>query len=54
LIKDLKSSESKQLAVTGIFIEIGLMPNSEAVKGLIELNKLGEVPVTCACETPVM
>lgn len=53
LIKDLKSSESKRLAVTGIFIEIGLMPNSEAVKGLIELNKLGEVPVTCACETTI-
>jgi len=53
LIKDLKSSESKRLAVTGIFIEIGLMPNSEAVKGLIELNKWGEVPVTCACETTI-
>lgn len=53
LIKDLKSSESKRLAVTGVFIEIGLVPNSEAVKGLIELNKWGEVPVTCACETTI-
>ena len=53
LIKDLKSSESKRLDVTGIFIEIGLVPNSEAVKGLIELNKLGEIPVTCACETTI-
>ncbi|MBA7594431.1 NADH dehydrogenase [subsurface metagenome] len=53
LIKDLKSGEKKQLDVTGVFIEIGLVPNSGAVKGLVELNKWGEVPVTPACETTV-
>jgi len=51
LIKDLKSDEKKQLDVTGVFIEIGLVPNSGAVKGLVELNKWGEVPVSCANET---
>jgi len=50
-IKDLKSGERKQLDVTGVFIEIGMVPNSDPVKGLIELNKLGEVVVNCACET---
>ena len=54
LIRDLKSSEGKRLEVTGIFIEIGLVPNSAAVSGLIELNKLGEVPVSSACETTVL
>ncbi len=53
LIRDLKSSEGKRLEVTGVFIEIGLVPNSAAVSGLIELNKWGEVPVSCACETTV-
>ncbi len=53
LIIDLKSGEKKRLDVSGIFIEIGLTPNSEAVSGLIELNKWGEVPVSCACETIV-
>ncbi len=53
LIKGAKSSEQKRLNVTGIFIEIGLVPNSDAVKGLIELNKVGEIPVNCACETSV-
>ena len=53
LIKNLKSGKSQQLDVTGIFIEIGLEPNSEPVKGLVELNKLGEVRVSCACETNV-
>jgi len=51
LVKDLKSSKEKRLEVTGVFIEIGLVPNSEPVRGLIELNKRGEVPVTPSCET---
>jgi len=53
LIKDLKSGESKRLEVTGVFIEIGLVPNSAPVSGLVELNERGEVPVTCSCETTV-
>lgn len=53
LIRDLKSGESKRLDVAGVFIEIGLEPNSEPVSGLVELNKWGEVPVSCACETTV-
>ena len=52
-IKDLKSGEEKFLDVTGVFIEIGLVPNSDAVKGLVELNKWGEVPVTPNNETTV-
>ncbi len=51
VIKDRKSGAEKHLAVTGVFIEIGLIPNSETVKGLVELNRLGEVPVSCANET---
>ena len=53
LIKDLKSGEQKRLDVTGIFIEIGLIPNSEPLKGLIELNQRGEVPINCSCETAI-
>lgn len=53
LIKDLKSGESKRLEVTGIFIEIGLVPNSDPVSRLVKLNKWGEVPITPACETEI-
>ena len=53
LIKDLKSGESKRLEVTGIFIEIGLVPNSDSVSRLVKLNKWGEVPITPACETEI-
>ena len=53
VIKELKSGEEKRLEVTGIFIEIGLVPNSEVMKGLIELNQWGEVPITPACKTEI-
>jgi NADH-dependent peroxiredoxin subunit F len=52
-IKDLKTGVSKQLDVTGVFVEIGLVPNSDMVKELVRLNLVGEVPVNCACETEV-
>ncbi len=53
LIKNIKSSEEKLLDVTGVFIEIGLVPNSDVAKGLVELNKWGEVSITSTCETTV-
>ena len=53
VIKDLKTGNSKQLDVTGIFVEIGLLPNSDMVKDLVKLNKVGEVPVNCSCETEI-
>jgi alkyl hydroperoxide reductase subunit F len=52
-IKELKSGENKQLEVTGIFVEIGLTPNSDMVRNLINLNKAGEVPINCNCETEI-
>jgi alkyl hydroperoxide reductase subunit F len=53
LIRDLKSGQSRLLGVTGVFIEIGLIPNSEPVSGLVKFNKQGEVPVNCSSETEV-
>ncbi|MBI2851727.1 MAG: FAD-dependent oxidoreductase [Chloroflexi bacterium] len=53
LVRDVRSGETKRLDVGGVFIEIGLIPNSEPVKGLAELNKWGEVVITPSCETSV-
>jgi alkyl hydroperoxide reductase subunit F len=53
VIKDSKSGEHKHLAVSGVFIEIGLVPNSEPVKGLLKLNEVGEVPINCSGETAI-
>ncbi len=44
----LASADGEQrydLAVDGVFLEIGLVPNSEAVRELLELNPAGEIPV---------
>jgi alkyl hydroperoxide reductase subunit F len=54
VIKDAKTGEVKRLAVSGIFIEIGLVPNSEPVKGLLPLNEVGEVPINCSGETAII
>jgi alkyl hydroperoxide reductase subunit F len=53
VIKDLKTGISQPLDVTGIFVEIGLVPNSDMVKDLIKLNPNGEVPINCSCETEI-
>ena len=53
LIKDIKSGEKKSLDVTGVFIEIGLVPNSGLVKDLVELNKQGEVVINSSNETSI-
>ena len=42
---DLKSNEEKILPVQGVFVEIGSVPNSEFMKGLVETNKAGEIIV---------
>lgn len=52
-IRDLKSKQEKELDVGGIFIEIGLIPNSELFKGVASLNSSGEIEVSCANETGV-
>jgi len=52
-IRDLKSKLERELDVGGIFIEIGLIPNSEPFKGIASLNGFGEIEVSCANETGV-
>jgi len=52
-IRDLKSKQERELDVGGIFIEIGLIPNSEPFKGIASLNSFGEIEVSCANETGV-
>jgi len=50
-IRDLQSKQEKELDVGGVFVEIGLIPNSDLVKELVTLNRLAEVEVNCGNET---
>ena len=52
-IRDKASGSEEIIRVKGIFVEIGLKPNSEFLKGILLLNERGEVIVNCACETNV-
>ena len=47
-----KEGREEQLAVQGIFIEIGLIPNSDFAKE-IEKNQFGEIKVNCNNETNI-
>ena len=43
--KNKKTEGTKELTAGGVFIEIGLISNSEFVRGLVELNEAGEIVV---------
>lgn len=43
--KNIKSGESKELALDGVFVEIGLIPNSDFVKDLVKRDDYGEIIV---------
>lgn len=40
-----KDNQVKDLKLDGVFVEIGLIPNSDFVKEFVELNKFGEIVV---------
>jgi alkyl hydroperoxide reductase subunit F len=51
VFRNLSDGSLVKLSVAGIFIEIGLIPNSGIVKDLVLLNKLEEIVVGCDCST---
>lgn len=50
---DRASSERRQIGLEGIFIQIGLIPNSQFLKGVVDLSKFGEVVIDEKCRTSV-
>jgi len=52
-VRNLKGGEMRRLEVEGVFVEIGLVPNSDFVKGMLRLNPIGEIPVDCASRTGI-
>ncbi len=43
--KDKVSGEEKEMETGGVFVEIGMIPNTNLVKGVVELDKFGRVVV---------
>ncbi len=52
-VKDVTSGQEQTIEVGGVFVEIGLIPNSDFVRDMLTLNDLGEILINCACETEV-
>ena len=52
-IRNKSSHESKDLAVKGIFVEVGLEPNSEFLGGLVEVNDQKELIIDCRTKTNI-
>ncbi|NRO96446.1 alkyl hydroperoxide reductase subunit F [Paraburkholderia sp. NMBU_R16] len=42
---DLRSTETRRIELEGVFVQIGLVPNTEWLKGTIELSSHGEIVV---------
>ncbi|MHB1325648.1 MAG: FAD-dependent oxidoreductase [Thermoleophilia bacterium] len=53
IIASVEGDERRELAVSGVFIEAGLYPNSSFVVDLLQLNSNGEIVVDCEGRTGV-
>ncbi|KQX84964.1 alkyl hydroperoxide reductase subunit F [Variovorax sp. Root473] len=51
--KDRASGELKKVELEGVFIQIGLVPNTDWLKGTVELTKHGEIVVDARGQTSV-
>ncbi len=52
VVKD-DAGSARELPADGTFIEMSLVPNTQMVEGLAELDELGRIKVDCACHTSV-
>jgi alkyl hydroperoxide reductase subunit F len=50
---DRRTKESKRIDLEGVFVQIGLVPNTEWLKGTMELSRHGEIVVDAKGQTSV-
>lgn len=51
--QDRVSGNMHHLALAGIFVQIGLLPNTNWLEGAVERNRMGEIIIDAKCETSV-
>ena len=49
--QDRATNEEHSLALAGVFVQIGLVPNSQFMKGVVDLTQYGEIVVDSKCNT---
>ena len=52
-VKNVKTSETRDIPVSGVFVSIGLVPENSAFSGLVKTNEDGYADVGENCETGV-
>ncbi|WP_068635985.1 alkyl hydroperoxide reductase subunit F [Thauera butanivorans] len=50
---DRRTGESQRIELEGVFVQIGLLPNTDFLKGAVELSRFGEIVVDPKCQTSV-
>ena len=51
LFKDRASGVEQRVDLAGVFVQIGLVPNTEWLKGTLELSRHGEIVIDAKCTT---
>jgi alkyl hydroperoxide reductase subunit F len=51
VFKDRASGDSQRVDLAGVFVQIGLVPNTEFLKGTLELSRHGEIIIDEKCAT---
>ncbi|WP_019673595.1 alkyl hydroperoxide reductase subunit F [Psychrobacter lutiphocae] len=49
--EDRTCGEIKEQDLSAVFVQIGLVPNSEFVKGFVDMNRFGEIEIDERCQT---
>ncbi|MEY3982016.1 MAG: alkyl hydroperoxide reductase subunit [Pseudomonadota bacterium] len=52
-VRDRSTGEESAVVLEGVFVQIGLVPNTEWLKGTVELNRFGEIVVDEKCHTTI-
>ncbi len=50
---DRKTTESHKVELDGVFVQIGLVPNTEWLKGVVDLSRYGEIEIDARGQTSV-
>jgi NADH-dependent peroxiredoxin subunit F len=49
--KDRATGQEHAIELAGVFVQIGLVPNTEFLKGTVELSRYGEIVIDARCAT---
>jgi alkyl hydroperoxide reductase subunit F len=53
VLRDRASGQEETVALEGVFVQIGLVPNTEWLQGTVDLARGGEIAIDARCATSV-